>query len=143
MNLQIDSFFVNDTTTTETYTARHTLSHHEARPIDLCDDPEGRVRGAPGAFGLREVHHAELHRGTPGFHRRQHLARRHADRPPAARAARLRHGLPELCALPAYERPEEHRLRARHAGGRKGRGPATGGRGRGAVSAAGPGGGGG
>ena len=57
-----------------------------------------------GTVGLRQVDGAQLHRRTAAAVRRQHLARRHAHRHAAAGEARLRHGVPELRAVPAHER---------------------------------------
>ena len=74
-----------------------------------------------GPSGLRQVDGAQLHRRPAAAVRRQHLARRHAHRHAAARAARLRHGVPELRAVSAHDGREERRLRpadARRAGGR-------------------------
>ncbi len=59
--------------------------------------------------------------GLAAAHRRQHLARRQTHRRAAAGAARLRHGLPELRALPAHDRARQRRLRSEDAQGRQGR----------------------
>ena len=54
--------------------------------------------------------------GPADADRRQHLARRHAHRPAQARGTRLRHGVPELRAVPAYDRAPQRRLRTDDAG---------------------------
>ncbi len=57
-----------------------------------------------GPVRLRQIHHAELPGGVAARHRRRHLAGRAPHRQPAAGAARLRHGVPELRPVPAHER---------------------------------------
>ena len=61
-----------------------------------------RVRGPARPLRLRQVDRAELPGRAAAADRRQHLARRHADGQRAAGAARLRHGVPELRAVPAH-----------------------------------------
>ncbi len=57
-----------------------------------------------GPVGLRQVDRAELPGRAAAADRRADLAGRHAARHAAARAARLRHGVPELRAVPAHVR---------------------------------------
>ena len=71
-----------------------------------------RIPGSGGAFRLRQVDGAQddrrprgNHRGA-GPHRRRNRQRAGAARP------RHRHGLPELCALPAHDGLRQHRLLA-------------------------------
>jgi putative spermidine/putrescine transport system substrate-binding protein len=97
------------------------LRHPQRLEERLPDDRQGRVHRPSRPVGLRQVDHAELHRRAAAGDRRWHLARRQAHRPAAPGRARLRHGVPELRAVPAYERPQEYRLRpedARRAQGR-------------------------
>ena len=75
------------------------------------DDRQGRVHRPARPVRLRQVDDAEHHRRPAAGDRRRHLARRAPHRPAAAGRARLRHGVPELRAVPAYERAQEHRLR--------------------------------
>ena len=70
-----------------------------------------RVGRHPRAVGLREVD-AAAHGGRPrGDHRRRDRHRRQGRQQARAARARLRHGVPELRALSAYERRRQHRLR--------------------------------
>ncbi|CAA9394049.1 MAG: ABC transporter, ATP-binding protein (cluster 1, maltose/g3p/polyamine/iron); ABC transporter, ATP-binding protein (cluster 10, nitrate/sulfonate/bicarbonate), partial [uncultured Rubellimicrobium sp.] len=73
--------------------------------------PRGRVPGAPGLLGLRQVHAAELHRGPPGAHRRADLHQGQERHLARAQRPRHRHGLPELRALSADDRAREPELR--------------------------------
>ena len=88
-----------------------------AQALTRCrlHDPQGRVRRASRPLGLRQVDDAQHPRRPPAGDERRHLSRFDAHRHAAARTARLRHGVPELCALSAHERAQEHRLRPRHA----------------------------
>ena len=82
----------------------------------------GRVRRPARPFRLRQVDGAQLHRRAAARYRRRiWLDDRRIDKL-RARGARLRHGVPELRAVPAYERAQKCRLRpgdARVAAGRR------------------------
>ena len=68
------------------------------------DGAARRVHRAARPVRLRQIDGAELPRRPADAVRRQHLARQHPHRPAQAGRARLRHGVPELRAVPAYER---------------------------------------
>ena len=92
----------------------------EGRPQILRQD-RGRARRRsrhrawragrhPRAVGLREVDAAAHGRRPRGDHRRRDRDRRQGRQQARAARARLRHGVPELRALSAYERRRQHRL---------------------------------
>ena len=79
---------------------------------DFALEVRGRaVRDAAGTERLRQVHCAQHRRGPHSGERRRALDRRRAHGPSADREARVRHGVPELCAVPAYDRVRQHRVR--------------------------------
>ena len=80
-----------------------------------ADGQARRVHLPARALRLRQVDGAQLHRRSDAAFGRQHLARRAAHRHAAAGKARLRHGVPELRAVSAHDRGQEHRLRIAHA----------------------------
>ena len=74
--------------------------------------PQGRVRLLPRALGLRQDHAAAHHRRAGGADLGRGLAGRARHLPPAAGAARLRHRVPELRAVPQPDGRRQRGLRA-------------------------------
>ena len=88
------------------------LRRRSTRSTDVTlDDPARRVHRPARPLRLRQVDGAQLHRRPAAVDRRRHLARRAAASTAAPGGARLRHGVPELRAVPAHERAQEYRLR--------------------------------
>ena len=71
---------------------------------------EGIVHRAARPVGLRQVHAAAHDRRARGHHQGPVLHRRRERHRHAAGQARRRHGVPELCALPASDGEAEHRV---------------------------------
>ena len=79
---------------------------------DQCRDRGWRIRHARRAVGLRQVDAAAHDRGPRGDLRGRDPDRRARGQRRAAEGARHRHGVPELCALPAYDGRRQHGLLA-------------------------------
>ena len=75
--------------------------------------------GAPRPVRLRQDHGAPHPRRPRAADRRAGDDRRAGRHAPAAARPRRRHGLPELCALPAHDGRREHRLSAQDPEGRR------------------------
>ena len=92
----------------------HQAFRGEDRPRRLRPRGAGPpVRDAARPERLRQIHRAQ-HRGGPHpGERRRAVDRRRAHGSAAGREARLRHGVPELRAVPAHDRVRQRRLRPR------------------------------
>ncbi len=77
-------------------------------------DARGRDAGDRRRLGLRQIDAAAAGRRAGAAERRAHPARRARRLRARPGGARHRHGIPELRALPAYERVRQHGLRAAH-----------------------------
>src|SRR3546814_7338372 len=74
----------------------------------VADHRGGRVRGVPRAVRLRQIHLAQDDSRARDRRWWRDPYRRASCRSPPAGRARRGDGLPAICALPAYERSEEH-----------------------------------
>ena len=97
---------------------------HAGAARRLGQDSRRPVRRAGRSVGLRQVHAAAHDRRTGGHFGRHDQHRRQGRQRPAAEEARHLHGVPELCALPAYDGRRKHGVlddACQSAQGRKGR----------------------
>ncbi len=87
--------------------------------VDRC----GQHFGHPRTERLRQVHHAPHHRGIdPAEHRQGQDRRPRCDRHSGARTPG-RHGVPELCPVPAHDGERKRRLRVVVAAAQRARRP--------------------
>ncbi len=91
------------------------------RRAALAADRERRVHGPARPLRLRQVHGAADDRGPRGDHQRHPHDRRARREPHPPARPRHRDGVPELRALSAHDRRQEHRVAARREQERQGR----------------------